>query len=198
MDLQAAVLLLIILDPIGNVPIFASVLRGLPPAAARRVVLRESLIALAVLLAVLWAGGPVLAWLGLSQPALGLAGGIVLFLIALRMIFPVRGGVFGEGDLEPGRVPLAVPLAVPLIAGPSAVATLMLFSARDPSGTLTLSASLLAAWAATTACLLATPFLARVLGDRILEASQRLLGMLLAAVSVQQFLDGLRAALAGG
>jgi MarC family membrane protein len=196
MDLQAAVLLLIILDPVGNVPIFAAVLRGMSPAQARLVVLRESLLALAILLAVLWAGGPVLSWLGLSQPALGLAGGIVLFLIALRMIFPTKGGVFGEGDLEPGPAPIAVPLAVPLIAGPSAVATLMLFSAKDPAGTVGLSVALLAAWGASTACLLATPTLGRWLGERVLEAAQRLLGMLLAAVSVQQFLDGLRAALA--
>lgn len=192
---QAALLLFIIIDPVGNAPIFSTVLRDLDSAAARRVILRESLIALAIMLATLFAGSTLMSWLGLTQPALGLAGGIVLFLISLRMIFPLPGGVFGENETQHGgRVPLVVPLAVPLLAGPSAVATLMLLAARDPQRMGDWSLALVAAWTVSTAILLAAPWLGRVVGRNALEAVQRLLGMLLTAVAVQQFLDGWKAA----
>ena len=193
---QAALLLFIIIDPVGNAPIFATVLQKLDGAAARRVILRESLIALAIMLATLFAGSRLMGWLGLTQPALGLAGGIVLFLISLRMIFPLPGGVFGENETPAvaGRVPLVVPLAVPLLAGPSAVATLMLLAARDPQRMGDWSLALAFAWVASSAILLAAPWLGRVAGKNAHEAFQRLLGMLLTAVAVQQFLDGWKAA----
>ncbi len=193
---QAALLLFIIIDPVGNAPIFSSVLRDLDGPAARRVILRESLIALAIMLATLFAGSTLMGWLGLTQPALGLAGGIILFLISLRMIFPLPGGVFGENDAQAGgtRIPLVVPLAVPLLAGPSAIATLMLLAARDPQRMGAWSLALGFAWVASTAILLAAPWLGRAVGRNALEAFQRLLGMLLTAVAVQQFLDGWKAA----
>jgi multiple antibiotic resistance protein len=193
---QAALLLFIIIDPLGNAPIFATVLRELDGPAARRVILRESLIALAIMLATLFAGSTLMGWLGLTQPALGLAGGIVLFLISLRMIFPAPGGVFGENETPAaaGRVPLVVPLAVPLLAGPSAIATLMLLAARDAQRMGDWALALACAWVVSTAILLAAPWLGRVVGRNALEAVQRVLGMLLTAVAVQQFLDGWRAA----
>jgi multiple antibiotic resistance protein len=192
---QAALLLFIIIDPVGNAPIFASVLRDLDGPAARRVILRESLIALAIMVSTLFAGSTLMGWLGLTQPALGLAGGIILFLISLRMIFPAPGGVFGENDQQHGgRVPWCVPLAVPLLAGPSAIATLMLLAARDPQRMGDWSLALGAAWIISTAILLCAPWLGRVIGRNALEAVQRLLGMLLTAVAVQQFLDGWKAA----
>jgi MarC family membrane protein len=187
--LQAALLLFMVLDPLGNVPLFAAALREVPAGRQRRVIARELLIALGILLAVLYAGQPVMAYLGLSPAALGIAGGLVLFLIGLRMIFPVHGGVFG--DEEGGGEPLVVPLAVPLVAGPSAMATLMLLAGRDGSRLGTLTISLVLAWLASAAILLAAPWLARALGRRMLAACERLVGMLLVAVSVQQFLDGL-------
>lgn len=193
---QAALLLFIIIDPVGNAPIFSTVLRDLDGPAARRVILRESLIALAIMLGTLFAGSTLMGWLGLTQSALGLAGGIVLFLISLRMIFPLPGGVFGENDVQAGgaRIPLVVPLAVPLLAGPSAVATLMLLAARDPQRMGSWTLALAIAWIVSTAILLAAPWLGRVVGRNALEAVQRLLGMLLTAVAVQQFLDGWRTA----
>jgi multiple antibiotic resistance protein len=193
---QAALLLFIIIDPVGNAPIFSTVLRDLDGAAARRVILRESLIALVIMVGTLFAGSTLMGWLGLTQSALGLAGGIILFLISLRMIFPLPGGVFGENEAQAGgaRIPLVVPLAVPLLAGPSAVATLMLLAARDPQRMGSWTLALAAAWVVSTAILLAAPWLGRVVGRNALEAVQRLLGMLLTAVAVQQFLDGWRTA----
>jgi multiple antibiotic resistance protein len=193
---QAALLLFIIIDPVGNAPIFSTVLRDLDGPAARRVILRESFIALAIMLATLFAGSTLMGWLGLTQSALGLAGGIILFLISLRMIFPLPGGVFGENEVQAGgaRIPLVVPLAVPLLAGPSAIATLMLLAARDPQRMGSWALALGLAWVVSTAILLAAPWMGRVVGRNALEAVQRLLGMLLTAVAVQQFLDGWKAA----
>lgn len=187
--IQAALLLFMVIDPLGNVPLFVAALRDVPPARHRLIIARELLIALGLLLAVLFAGKPMMAYLGLSQSALGIAGGVVLFIIGLRMIFPVQGGIFG--DEEVAGEPLVVPLAVPLVAGPSAVATLMLLAGRDPERLGTWTMSLLAAWVAAAIILLAAPWVAKVLGRRMLNASERLLGMLLVAMSVQQFLDGL-------
>lgn len=194
--LQAALLLFMVIDPLGNIPVFVSVLRGLPPARQRRVILRELLIALALLLAVLFAGQAVMAYLGLGQAALGIAGGIVLFIIGLRMIFPTPHGIFGD-EVGSGGEPFVVPLAVPLVAGPSAMATLMLFAARDPGRMGTWTLALLAAWGASAAILLAAPWCARVLGSHLLTAAERLIGMLVVAMSVQLTLDGVRAAIAG-
>ena len=193
---QAALLLFIIIDPVGNAPFFSTVLRNLDGPAARRVILRESFIALAIMLGTLFAGSTLMGWLGLTQSALGLAGGIILFLISLRMIFPSPGGVFGENEAQAGgaRIPLVVPLAVPLLAGPSAIATLMLLAARDPQRMADWTLALGIAWVVSTAILLAAPWLGRVVGRNALEAVQRLLGMLLTAVAVQQFLDGWKAA----
>ncbi len=193
---QAALLLFIIIDPVGNAPIFSTVLRDLDGPAARRVILRESFIALGIMLATLFAGSTLMGWLGLTQSALGLAGGIILFLISLRMIFPLPGGVFGENEVHAGgaSIPLVVPLAVPLLAGPSAIATLMLLAARDPQRMGSWALALGLAWVVSTAILLAAPWMGRVVGRNALEAVQRLLGMLLTAVAVQQFLDGWKAA----
>lgn len=193
--LQAAIVLFLVMDPLGNVPVFLAVLRQVPEARQRFVIWRESLIALGVMALFLAAGEPLMRLFGLSQSALGLAGGIILFLISLKMIFSGPAG-FAAEEAHAGE-PLVVPLAVPLVAGPSAVATLMLLAARPPSQPFGWWIALLAAWIASTVILLAAPWLGRVLGPRFLDATQRLLGMLLAAVAVQQVVDGLKVALRG-
>lgn len=190
--IQAAILLFLVIDPLGNVPFFVAAVRHLPPQRQRQVILRELVIALGVLLAVLLAGGTIMGYLGLGQPAVGIAGGIILFLIGVRMIFPVHGGIFGEGD-EVGREPLVVPLAVPLVAGPSAMATLMVMAAREPDQMGRWVSAVVAAWLVSTAILMASPWIGRRLHPQVISASVRLIGMLLVAVSVQQFLDGLHA-----
>src|SRR5688572_6732625 len=185
---SAAVLLFLILDPLGNIPIFLSVLKPLPPTRQRIVVARELLIALIVLMAFLWGGKYALEVMHLRQESVSIAGGIVLFLIGLRMIFPPPEGLMGE---LPDGEPFIVPLAIPLVAGPSGMAAVMLMGSREPERLGEWSLALFVAWAATAAILFCAPWLYRLLGARVLSAIERLMGMLLVAISVQMLLDGL-------
>ena len=193
--LSAALLLFLILDPLGNVPVFLSVLKPLPPHRQRVVLVRELLIALAVLMLFLWCGKYALELMHLRQESVSIAGGIVLFLIGIRMIFPRPEGLLGE--LLDGE-PFIVPLAIPLIAGPSGMAAVMLMGSNEPHRLGEWSLALLLAWAATAAILLCAPLLYRLLGRRALSAVERLMGMLLVAISVQMLLDGLSAYLGQG
>jgi multiple antibiotic resistance protein len=189
--LSAVVTLFLVMDPLGNVPLFLSVLNRVDPARRRRVLLREIAIAYVVLVMFLLAGRSLLRFLGLEPEAVGIAGGIVLFLIALRMIFPAPGTLSGE-PIE--GEPFVVPLAIPLVAGPSTLATLLLLESAAPSrGLLVLAVTM--AWALSGAILLSSTFLFRVLGVRGLIAMERLMGMLLVMVAVQMLLDGVRASL---
>lgn len=188
--LAAAILLFMILDPLGNVPIFLSLLKPLTPARRRLVLARELLIALGVLFVFLWAGQYLLAAMHLRQESVSIAGGIVLFLIGLKMIFPSPEGVFGDaGEGEP----FIVPLAIPLVAGPSGMAAVMLLGTQHPERMGDWSLALTMAWAATAAILFSATWLFRLLGARVLTAVERLMGMLLVALSVQMFLDGVAA-----
>ncbi|MBO9715984.1 MAG: YhgN family NAAT transporter [Pseudoxanthomonas sp.] len=186
--LSAALLLFLILDPLGNVPVFLSVLRPLPARRQRVVLVRELLIALAVLMLFLWCGKFVLDLMHLRQESVSIAGGIVLFLIGIRMIFPRPEGLMGE---IPDGEPFIVPLAIPLVAGPSGMAAVMLLGSKEPERLGEWSLALMLAWVGTAAILLAAPFLYRLLGRRALAAVERLMGMLLVAISVQMLLDGL-------
>ena len=193
--LSAALLLFLILDPLGNVPVFLSVLKPLPPHRQRVVLVRELLIALGVLMAFLWGGKYALELMHLRQESVAIAGGIVLFLIGIRMIFPRPEGLLGE---LPDGEPFIVPLAIPLIAGPSGMAAVMLMGSNEPHRLGEWSLALLLAWAATAAILLLAPTLQRLLGTRVLTALERLMGMLLVAISVQMLLDGLAVYLGRG
>jgi multiple antibiotic resistance protein len=193
--LSAMLLLFLVMDPLGNVPLFLSMLKDLPPARRRIVLVRELLIALAVLFAFLFGGQAILDALHLRQEAVSIAGGIILFLIGLRMIFPHPEGVFGEA---PGGEPFIVPLAIPCVAGPSTMATLLLMGHGEPDRLTEWSIALVGAWAATAAILFASTTLYRLMGVRVLTAVERLMGMLLVAISVQMFLDGVAAYLRAG
>jgi multiple antibiotic resistance protein len=187
MDLLSAVVtLFLVMDPVGNVPIFLSVLRTVDERRRRTILLREIGIAYLVLALFLVAGGQMMRFLGLEQPAIGIAGGIVLFLIALRMVFPSEQAARGA---VPEGEPFIVPLAVPLVAGPSALATLLLL--QSTTSLPMLSAALTIAWAISGAILLSSTFLYRMLGERGLIAMERLMGMLLVMVAVQMLLNGL-------
>lgn len=191
--LSAALLLFLILDPLGNIPVFLSLLKPLPPRRQRIVLVRELLIALAVLMAFLWAGKYALELMHLRQESVAIAGGIVLFLIGIRMIFPRPEGLMGA---VPDGEPFIVPMAIPLIAGPSGMAAVMLMGSNDPGRLFGWSAALLLAWGATAAILMSATLLYKVLGARALTALERLMGMLLVALSVQMLLDGIAAYLA--
>ena len=191
---SAALTLFLILDPLGNVPVFLSLLRPLPPRRQRVVLARELLIALAVLMIFLWGGKYALELMHLRQESVSIAGGIVLFLIGIRMIFPPPEGLMGE---IPGGEPFIVPMAIPLVAGPSGMAAVILMGSNAPGRLDEWSYALLIAWAATAAILFSATVLYRFLGQRVLTAIERLMGMLLVAISVQMFLDGVAAYLGG-
>ena len=185
---SAALLLFLILDPLGNIPVFLSLLRGLPPRRQRVVLGRELLIALGVLMAFLWGGKYALDLMHLRQESVSIAGGIVLFLIGIRMIFPPPEGLMGE---IPDGEPFIVPMAIPLVAGPSGMAAVILMGSNDPSRLTDWSVALLVAWAGTAAILFSATYLYRWLGQRVLTAVERLMGMLLVAISVQMLMDGI-------
>jgi multiple antibiotic resistance protein len=186
---SAAILLFLIMDPLGNIPVFLSLLKALPPRRRRFVLARELVIALGVLLLFLYSGQALLALLHLRQESVSIAGGIVLFLIGIRMIFPSRDGLFG--DIPEGE-PFIVPMAIPCVAGPSTIAALMLLANDGTGRNFEWTVALVAAWLATAVILFAATALYKVLGQRTLIALERLMGMLLVAISVQMFLDGIQ------
>ena len=191
MDVLAAVVtLFLIMDPLGNVPLFLSVLREVPPERRRLVLVREILFAYLVLLGFLFAGQYLMQYLNLDQETISVSGGIVLFLIALRMIFPTERGLIGE---PLGGEPFIVPMAVPLFAGPSTLAALLLLERSAPAYTGSLWLAVTLAWAASGAILISSTFFYRVLRERGLIAMERLMGMLLVMIAVQMFLDGIDA-----
>ena len=187
--LSAALLLFLVLDPLGNIPLFLVALKNVDPAKHKRIIIRELLIGLLVLIFFLFMGRYFLVLMHVSKPALSISGGIVLFLIAIKMIFSGAEEVFGigiEGE------PFIVPLAIPLIAGPSAMATVLLLMAQEPARWLEWLAALLGAWALTVIILLFSKGLRRLLKTRGLIALERLMGMILTTVSVEMLVTGIR------
>jgi multiple antibiotic resistance protein len=187
--LSTALLLFLVFDPFGNAPVFHAVLSKLPASRRRPVLVRELLVAYAILLAFLLGGKALMGLLALKSPTIGITGGILLFLIALGMVFPTKSVINEEPDGEP----FIVPLAVPLIAGPSALAMLLLISSRHPGFHPASLLALTGAWAASSAVLLALPRLIGLLGTKGTRAIERLMGLVLIMLSVQMFLDGLDA-----
>ncbi|GDY26267.1 MULTISPECIES: YhgN family NAAT transporter [unclassified Agarivorans] len=186
--LSAAVMLFLIMDPLGNMPVFLSMVKHLDPKRRRIVLLRELVFALSVMFAFLFAGEQILGFLNLRQEAVSIAGGVILFLIALKMIFPQPGGVAG---LAAGEEPFLVPMAIPMIAGPSVLASLMLLANQDNTRMLDWSLALLIAWGISVVIFLSSGVLLKLLGEKGLKAMERLMGMLLIMLAVQMFLDGI-------
>jgi len=184
--LSASVTLFFVMDPIGNIPIFHAILKDVPLKTRIKIIVRELIIALGILLIFLLMGTQILNFLGLTQPALNVAGGIILFVIAIRMVFAMKtlGVDEDEGD------PFIVPLAIPMVAGPSAITILMVQATSQPARKFEWFLALLLAWVLTTAILVASPFILKILGQRGVRALERLMGMLLILISVQMFLDG--------
>lgn len=185
--LSAAVMLFLIMDPLGNLPIFASILRHIDPKKRRRVLIRELIFALLIMLMFLYAGEAILNFLNLRSESVSIAGGIILFLIALKMIFPQPGGIAG---LPAGEEPFIVPMAIPLMAGPSILAALILLAHTDSDRMGEWTLALFGAWAASSFILMFYKTFNRILGDKGLIAVERLMGMVLVMISVQMFLDG--------
>ncbi|MBN2323542.1 MAG: NAAT family transporter [Spirochaetes bacterium] len=190
----AAITLLLVMDPFGNIPLFLSLLKDVSSKRRRTIIIREMCIALAVLSVFLFFGKYILSGLDISEPALGISGGIILFLIALKMIFPKRNT---SDDRQDETEPIIVPLAVPLIAGPSSMSIVILFSTQHPKKLLSWSIALIAAWAVCLCILLLSDLMSRLLGTRILKAIERLMGMILTTMAVQMLLRGVQKFIGG-
>ncbi|MFO1316858.1 MAG: MarC family protein [Burkholderiales bacterium] len=189
-DLFAAtILLILVLDPFGNLPLVVAALDKVPRERHMRILLRECFLAYMILLLFMIGGRTFMQWLGLSDVSLSITGGIILFLISLRMIFTHKEGIFG--DVEGGE-PFLVPLAIPMIAGPSALATVMLMASRDYGHLYTWMGALTIAMVVTAAVLLAAGRLKDLLGERVVNAFERLMGLLLTALAVEMLLSGIR------
>jgi MarC family membrane protein len=186
--LHATLILILVTDPLGNIPLFITALERVAPGRRVRVILRELAVAFGILLLAMVGGNGALGLLGIGDASLKAAGGVILLLIAINMIFPAAGARMGEGPTE--GEPLIVPIAVPLIAGPSAIATAMLVAADDPSrmpawiGALTISMAL------TLASLFLSSTFKRLLGVQLLAAIERLMGLVLTAVAVEMIMSG--------
>lgn len=191
---SAFVLLLLVFDPFGNVPIFISALKEVAPARRRAIILRECVIAFGVLVLFVFVGGPFMRVLGLSEQSLQIGGAVVLMLVAIRMVFPTEEGVYGRA---PGGEPFIVPLAVPALAGPSALATVLLLVARDPARSWQWIGAIALALAASAVILAFAERLQALLGERVTVAFERLMGLILAAVAVELMLRGIRTFVAG-
>lgn len=187
--LAAILLLVIIMDPIGNVPVFLSILKNIPIERRRKILIRELLIALIVLLFFMFIGRYILQLLQIAESSLGIAGGIMLFIISINMIFPGTNNMFVHNEK---MEPLVVPLAVPMIAGPSAIAAVILLMAQEPDRWKEWAFALVVAWLIAGVTLLSSETLGRKLGERALLAIERLMGILLMLVSVDLIIDGIK------
>ncbi|AVR97862.1 MarC family protein [Pseudoduganella armeniaca] len=186
---QTFILLLLVTDPFGNVPLFATALAPVAPTKRPRIVVRECFIAFIVLLTFMFFGRHFLQALSLSEVSLRIAGSVILLLIAIRMVFPHPDGVLGKTD---GGEPFIVPLAIPALAGPSALATVLLFS-RESAGEVAIHVAALAAVVVVwLAVFLGAEKLQKVLGTQVMTAFERLMGLILAAMSVEMLLGGVR------
>ena len=184
---SAAVLLFFLMDPIGNVPVILSVMKGIDPKRQRVIIVRELFMALGILLVFLYAGKPLLNFLHLQQEAVTISGGIILLIIGLRMIFPKPEGVMG---VQPGGEPFLVPIAIPLIAGPSILAMLILMTQSNPGNMTNWLLALVVAWFASAVVIMFAPVLLRLLKERGLIALERLMGMILVMIAVQMLING--------
>ncbi len=187
--LSAAAMLFLIMDPLGNLPVFLSILKHIDPKRRRVILIRELCIALVILLAFLFGGQTILNFLHVQPETLSISGGIILFIIAIRMIFPQPGGVTG---LAAGEEPYIVPMAIPMIAGPSVMASLLLLSSQEPERIWEWTAALLIAWVGSFFIFMFYGFFNKLLGEKGLKAVERLMGLLLVMISTQMFLDGVK------
>ena len=190
--LSTVILLAFVIDPFGNVPVVNAMLAGFPPPRRRLIVLRECGIAFVILLAFMLGGKQVLDVMHLTASSLSIAGGVILFMIAIRMVFAHPEGVFGMPARAGGGEPLIVPLAVPLIAGPSAAATVMLMASREPAHLGMYAAALTVTMLFATLVLLVGDRLQQWLGERAMQAIERLMGLVLTAMAVEMLLSGIR------
>jgi MarC family membrane protein len=187
---QTFILLLLVTDPFGNIPIFVSALNPVAASRRPRIVVRECAIAFLLLLLFMFFGRHFLAALNLTEVSLRIGGSVILLLIAIRMVFPHPDGVLGRTE---GGEPFIVPLAIPALAGPSALATVLLFSSNSREEVMIHVAALAAVAIVWLAVFLSADRLQRLLGTQVMTAFERLMGLILTAMSIEMLLGGVRA-----
>ncbi len=187
--LSAFILLLLVMDPLGSLPIFIPVMRQVAERRRRWVAVREVGIAFGVLFAFMFLGEAFLRVMHLSERSLEVAGGVILLMVAIRMIFSHEGGVYGTPE---GKEPLIFPLAVPLLAGPSAMATVLLLASRQPDRVATWVGALACAMAVSLVVLLLCDRIRQWVGDSVVAAVEKLMGLVLTAIAVEMILAGLK------
>lgn len=178
--------LFLLMDPIGNIPFFISILKDIPSGRQLKIILRELLIALAVMIFFNYVGDILLTSLQVTQYSVLISGGIILFLLSLKMIFPTQSDMQMTPSGE--KEPFIVPLAIPLVAGPAVLAAIILYSRQ---ATTTSVVAIILAWIVSTLILLSSAFLNRILGKRGILAMERLMGLILTMIAIQMFLEGL-------
>lgn len=187
--ISTTILLILIMDPLGNLPLFMTILKNVEQKRRRIVIIREMIIALFFMILFLFFGEKILTVLNLKTETVSISGGIILFLISIKMIFPSESK---NENIDSAEEPFLVPLAVPLVSGPSLLATLMLLSHKYLNHISYLITSLLIAWFCTILILLSSSFFLKLLGSRSINALERLMGLILIMLSTQMFLDGIR------
>lgn len=194
--LSALILLLLVLDPLGSLPIFIPIMRAVPKERRTHVAVREVGMAFCVLIAFMFLGDSFLEVMHLSERSLEVAGGVILMIIAIRMIF----GSSGESayGLEPGKEPFIFPLAVPLLAGPSAMATVLLLASRQPDKIWQWIGALSTAMLISGLTLVLADRIRKLLGDSVVSAIEKLMGLVLTAIAVEMVLAGLKRYFVGG
>lgn len=185
---SATILLILITDPIGNIPIFANALKHVAPERRAKVILREILIAFALLLTFMFVGESFLRVMNLSELSLQIGGGVILFLIALRMVFPPPSTAESEIKTEP----LIVPLAIPAVAGPSALATVLLLVSQQPDRRMEWIGALCVTMLVSAVVLVSAERIQRIIGDRLVVAAERLMGLVLVSVAIEMMLRGIK------
>ena len=190
--LSALVLLLLVLDPFGSLPVFISIMRSVAPERRTGVALREAAIAFGVLVAFMLSGQGFLSLMHLSERSLEVAGGVILVIIAIRMIFGTGDDAYAADGQGPVREPFVFPLAVPLLAGPSAMATVLLLASRQPDHILRWIGALTIAMGVSGAVLILADRIRRVIGDSMVSAIEKLMGLVLTAIAVEMILAGLK------
>lgn len=178
----------LLLDPLGNVPLYIAILKNVAPERRKKIIMREMLISLMIILLFAVVGEGILNLLNISPASLSISGGLLLFIIALQMIFSSDGQSFKVGELK--KEPFIVPLAVPLVAGPSILAAVMIFAKKEESEVVLFSAIIIA-WLISFIILLLSDELKRILKENAISAMERLMGLILSLIAVQMFLEGL-------
>jgi len=184
---QIAVTLFLIMDPLGNIPIFLSLLKDFEPKKQRKIIFRELIIALAVIIFFNFLGNEILGLLHITQATVQIAGGIILFLISLQMIFPKHQHPHA---INPKEEPFIVPLAIPLVAGPSILGTVMIYAHQEENN-IKMMLAIFIAWTASTILLLLSSWLKKILGTRVLIAAERLMGLIMTILAVDLFNNGI-------